>query len=109
MNPARPSLRGRPRDEAARSPGSASLPHWGEAYHFTVADGRYPAMAEFGSGDKLSAEDPEALLAKIRRHYQPELLQATILTVGGVTDLGLEDQRYASVLQRVLPYPAAGS
>lgn len=43
--------------------------HWGGAYGFTVKGGAYTAVAKFGSHDILIAEDPEDLLAQIRRHY----------------------------------------
>jgi hypothetical protein len=42
--------------------------HWGP-YGFIVKGGTYTAVAKFGSHDILIAEDPEDLLAQIRRHY----------------------------------------
>jgi hypothetical protein len=44
--------------------------HWGDAYRFTALKGHYTATAKFGSQDVLQADDPEQLLAQIRRHYR---------------------------------------
>jgi hypothetical protein len=49
--------------------------HWGDAYAFTAASGRYTDTAKFGRRDVLTAEDPEQLLRKIRLHHRPELLE----------------------------------
>jgi hypothetical protein len=43
--------------------------HWGDVYRFAVVAGRYMATARFGTREVLAADDPEELLAKIRRHY----------------------------------------
>jgi hypothetical protein len=43
---------------------------WGDVYLFAHAGGRYTATARFGQREVLSAEDPEELLARIRRHYR---------------------------------------
>jgi hypothetical protein len=48
--------------------------HWGDKYEFKVTAGRYTAAARFGQREVLTAEDPEQLLTKVRRHYRPELL-----------------------------------
>lgn len=49
--------------------------HWGDSYRFAVVDGRYTATAKFGQRDVLAANSPDALLAKIRQHYRPDLLE----------------------------------
>jgi hypothetical protein len=48
--------------------------HWGDTYDFHKAAGRYSATAKFGKGEILTAEDPEAHLTKVRRHYRPDPL-----------------------------------
>lgn len=49
--------------------------HWGDVYAFSVSEGRYAATAKFGQGDVLTGDDPEELLAKIRRHYHRDPLE----------------------------------
>jgi hypothetical protein len=44
--------------------------HWDDAYHFAFRNGSYSATAKFGRCEVLSADDPEELLRKIRRHYR---------------------------------------
>jgi hypothetical protein len=44
--------------------------HWSDVYEITMANGRYTATARFGEREVLAADDPEELLAKIRRHYR---------------------------------------
>jgi hypothetical protein len=44
--------------------------HWSDVYQITVANGQYTATAKYGERDVLAADDPEELLAKIRRHYR---------------------------------------
>jgi hypothetical protein len=43
--------------------------HWGQEYKFRLAGGTYTATARFGKADVLEADDPEELLARVRRHY----------------------------------------
>jgi hypothetical protein len=43
--------------------------HWGDVYRFALVDGRYTATARFGQRDVVSADDPDELLTRIRRHY----------------------------------------
>lgn len=49
--------------------------HWGDCYAFAAASGRYAATAKFGKRDVLTADDPEELLGKIRRHYRRKPLE----------------------------------
>jgi hypothetical protein len=49
--------------------------HWGDVYRFAVTDGRYTATAKFGQRDVLAADNPDELLASVRRHYRPDLLE----------------------------------
>jgi hypothetical protein len=48
--------------------------HWDDAYNFAFSNGSYTATAKFGNCEMLSAEDPEELLRKIRRHYRRDRL-----------------------------------
>lgn len=43
--------------------------HWEDAYTFEFANGKYSATAKFGAHELLTADDPDNLLIKIRRHY----------------------------------------
>jgi len=42
---------------------------WEHAYTFAVSDGKYTALARSGDRDLLTADDPDELLIKVRRHY----------------------------------------
>jgi hypothetical protein len=44
--------------------------HWSDAYQITAVNGHYTATARYGDRDVLTADEPEELLAKIRRHYR---------------------------------------
>jgi hypothetical protein len=43
--------------------------NWGEAYKFSHDMRSYKAIAQFGKHDVLTAETPNELLGKVRRHY----------------------------------------
>jgi hypothetical protein len=46
--------------------------HWGEKYTFErppVAGGKWRAVAQFGSHDKLEADSATELLSEVRKHY----------------------------------------
>jgi hypothetical protein len=49
--------------------------HWGDVYAFAITNGRYTATARYGERDVLAADNPEELLAKVRRHYRPPVVE----------------------------------
>lgn len=43
--------------------------HWSDVYTIGIRDGKYVAVAKFGSQEQLTADEPGQLLKLIRRHY----------------------------------------